>query len=756
MLSLVCIGCVWSLTAHNMYKHLVHYAKPHLQTHILRILLITPIVVFFSFLALLFPDGRYPISVLRDFWEAVVIYSFLMLVLEYMGGEHLCLSAMVENQESGKSPELHYPFPFSYCFGKSIPTEQLVRLPKRCALQFVFVKPVMCIVELLLYAQGKEREVVAILFVNLVYNVSYSVALFGLYLIYTASKNHVAMQDKNAVLKFAAVKMVVFLTFWQSYLFPLLIHSEHQESWQDFILIIECAFFTACMTLAFNWREFSNAAPVVKEYNSPKDTTPGGRAVPRTPAGQGVQGQYPGTSEAAGLEGVRVVEDLANQLAGRGDGGGNEQAGGSSSSTAAHATPAKKMNYNAYGAETVRGTPVLPSSQYDHRGSRTADGVVAPTTGYPVGNPAHHVSPNKIGSARGTMVQLDMFEIEHIGQSSSHDDDDANGSAAGTFVGASASQIESPGKSTTKFGRAKPKTGDSNRSSPRKRIDDVNLSDSTGDAQLPPISEATSGGVSRSGGAGPDPRDQQEGSGIPPGPPGSARNSSSSTTTASPSKGGTATGENAKSGGLANTKERKWLQNARQTFHPKDIINDAKRSFSARYNNHVMLEMDAQEHAYADVQKKDALKAQRENEKEKKANAAAVEASMMHFASFEEVNFPGGNGGDGGNEGDGGDHDPHGEFTIPTPTREAFEIPAGETRDVRFDVLDQLGPGGEGEGDAGPEDGKLEEREPDEASATKSKDDEDVAGAKNLGMSEDERTTKSSSKEDDHALGDGI
>eukprot|EP00392_Amoebophrya_sp_AT5.2_P012595 g12702.t1 len=620
MLSLVCIGCVWSLTAHNMYKHLVHYAKPHLQTHILRILLITPIVVFFSFLALLFPDGRYPISVLRDFWEAVVIYSFLMLVLEYMGGEHLCLSAMVENQESGKSPELHYPFPFSYCFGKSIPTEQLVRLPKRCALQFVFVKPVMCIVELLLYAQGKEREVVAILFVNLVYNVSYSVALFGLYLIYTASKNHVAMQDKNAVLKFAAVKMVVFLTFWQSYLFPLLIHSEHQESWQDFILIIECAFFTACMTLAFNWREFSNAAPVVKEYNSPKDTTPGGRAVPRTPAGQGVQGQYPGTSEAAGLEGVRVVEDLANQLAGRGDGGGNEQAGGSSSSTAAHATPAKKMNYNAYGAETVRGTPVLPSSQYDHRGSRTADGVVAPTTGYPVGNPAHHVSPNKIGSARG----------------------------------------------------------------------------------------------------------------------------------------GTATGENAKSGGLANTKERKWLQNARQTFHPKDIINDAKRSFSARYNNHVMLEMDAQEHAYADVQKKDALKAQRENEKEKKANAAAVEASMMHFASFEEVNFPGGNGGDGGNEGDGGDHDPHGEFTIPTPTREAFEIPAGETRDVRFDVLDQLGPGGEGEGDAGPEDGKLEEREPDEASATKSKDDEDVAGAKNLGMSEDERTTKSSSKEDDHALGDGI
>ena len=49
--------------------------------------------VFFSFLALNIPEGRTPINVLRDTWEAVVIYSFLMLILEYMGGEHLCLNS---------------------------------------------------------------------------------------------------------------------------------------------------------------------------------------------------------------------------------------------------------------------------------------------------------------------------------------------------------------------------------------------------------------------------------------------------------------------------------------------------------------------------------------------------------------------------------------------------------------------------------------------------------------------------------------
>lgn len=83
------------LTANNIYRHLDHYTRPHLQVHILRILLVTPIIAFFSFLALAANDIRFPLSVLRDMWEAVVVYSFLMLILEYMGGEHLCLNSII-------------------------------------------------------------------------------------------------------------------------------------------------------------------------------------------------------------------------------------------------------------------------------------------------------------------------------------------------------------------------------------------------------------------------------------------------------------------------------------------------------------------------------------------------------------------------------------------------------------------------------------------------------------------------------------
>lgn len=91
--------------------------------------------------------------------------------------------------------EIGLPWPFSLCFGP-IPPENMIRLPKRCALQFVFIKPVMGLIELILYADGSHETVLATLLVGFIYNLSYSLALFGLYLIYTASKDHVALKGK--------------------------------------------------------------------------------------------------------------------------------------------------------------------------------------------------------------------------------------------------------------------------------------------------------------------------------------------------------------------------------------------------------------------------------------------------------------------------------------------------------------------------------------------------------------------------------
>ncbi len=52
------------------------------------------------------------------------------------------------------------------------------------------------------------------LWITVVYNVTYSIALYALVLFYLGT--HDLLAPYNPLLKFALVKSVVFLTFWQA------------------------------------------------------------------------------------------------------------------------------------------------------------------------------------------------------------------------------------------------------------------------------------------------------------------------------------------------------------------------------------------------------------------------------------------------------------------------------------------------------------------------------------------------------------
>uniref|UniRef100_A0A3P9IYD3 Transmembrane protein 184bb n=1 Tax=Oryzias latipes TaxID=8090 RepID=A0A3P9IYD3_ORYLA len=84
---------VWTallLTCHQIYMHLRFYSSPREQRHIVRILFIVPIYAFDSWLSLLFfTNDQYYVyfDTIRDCYEAFVIYNFLSLCYEYLGGE---------------------------------------------------------------------------------------------------------------------------------------------------------------------------------------------------------------------------------------------------------------------------------------------------------------------------------------------------------------------------------------------------------------------------------------------------------------------------------------------------------------------------------------------------------------------------------------------------------------------------------------------------------------------------------------------
>lgn len=196
-----------------------------------------------------FPANSIYFDLFRDCYEAFVIYCFLSLVIAKVGGDANCIRQIGQNPGS-----INHPFPF--CMLPSIPLQgRFLRTCKQGTLQFVVVKIVVVLVSLVMIAMNLNDDPGFVLILKIVYNVSYSLALYMLVLFLFATKN--ILRDFSPVKKFFAVKTVVFLTYWQSLLIAP-ISGESPQLTNSFVLLFEMVFFALLHWQAFNYSEFSS------------------------------------------------------------------------------------------------------------------------------------------------------------------------------------------------------------------------------------------------------------------------------------------------------------------------------------------------------------------------------------------------------------------------------------------------------------------------------------------------------------------
>ncbi|KAE9556491.1 hypothetical protein FO519_000376 [Halicephalobus sp. NKZ332] len=210
------------ITCHQIYQHLRWYTCPSEQRWIVRILFIVPIYAFDSWLSLLFfTDNVYVyFNSIRDCYEAFVIYSFLSLCYEYLGGES---NIMAEIRGKPIRPANYATL--TCCLAGKQYTIEFLRFCKKATLQFCLIKPIMAAFTLFLmiigkYEDGNWRLDQGYIYVTLIYNFSVSLALYGMILFYTATKD--LLSPYRPVLKFLTVKSVIFLSFWQGVLLAVL------------------------------------------------------------------------------------------------------------------------------------------------------------------------------------------------------------------------------------------------------------------------------------------------------------------------------------------------------------------------------------------------------------------------------------------------------------------------------------------------------------------------------------------------------
>uniref|UniRef100_A0A7N5ZVN9 Transmembrane protein 184B n=1 Tax=Anabas testudineus TaxID=64144 RepID=A0A7N5ZVN9_ANATE len=266
---------VWTaliLTCHQIYMHLRFYSAPREQRHIVRILFIVPIYAFDSWLSLLFfTNDQYYVyfDTVRDCYEAFVIYNFLSLCYEYLGGESAIMAEI-----RGKPIESSCMYGTCCLRGKAY-SISFLRFCKQATLQFCVVKPLMAVITVILQAYGKYKDgdfnvASGYLYVTIIYNISVSLSLYALFLFYFATRE--LLSPYSPILKFFMVKSVIFLSFWQGMLLAILekcgaipqINSLEVSvgegtvaaGYQNFIICIEMFFAALALRHAFTYRVY--------------------------------------------------------------------------------------------------------------------------------------------------------------------------------------------------------------------------------------------------------------------------------------------------------------------------------------------------------------------------------------------------------------------------------------------------------------------------------------------------------------------
>ncbi|XP_070957791.1 transmembrane protein 184B-like isoform X2 [Oncorhynchus clarkii lewisi] len=290
---------VWSallLTCHQIYTHLRSYTVPNEQRYIIRILFIVPIYAFDSWLSLLFiSNDQYYVyfDSVRDCYEAFVIYNFLSLSFEYLGGESAIMSEI-----RGKSIESSCMYG-TCCLGGISYSIGFLRFCKQATLQFCVVKPIMAVITILLQAFGKYHDGDfnvngGYLYITIIYNISVSLALYALFLFFFTTSD--LLRPYEPVLKFLTIKSVIFLSFWQGMVLAILercgvipnaLFIDGQEvgagtvaaGWQNFITCIEMFFAAIALRYAFTctvYREKENELPGTHDNIAPMQSISSG------------------------------------------------------------------------------------------------------------------------------------------------------------------------------------------------------------------------------------------------------------------------------------------------------------------------------------------------------------------------------------------------------------------------------------------------------------------------------------------------
>ncbi|RZF47027.1 hypothetical protein LSTR_LSTR013818 [Laodelphax striatellus] len=239
----------------EIMQHMIHYSKPYLQKHIIKILWMVPIYALNAWLGLLDPSVGIYVDCFRECYEAYVIYNFMIYLLNFLKFENRDSNRNFDNKQH----------------------KELVLKCKHGILQYCVVRPVTTGIAFVchlkgIYGDGEFKSDVAYPYIIIINNISQFVAMFFLARFYKANRPELA--PMHPIGKFFCIKAVIFFSFLQQVVITVLAHTDILSSvfkadsdeeiqnisykLQNFLLCIEMFLAAVAHRYSFSHRPFTN------------------------------------------------------------------------------------------------------------------------------------------------------------------------------------------------------------------------------------------------------------------------------------------------------------------------------------------------------------------------------------------------------------------------------------------------------------------------------------------------------------------
>lgn len=281
-----------------IFMHATHYLKPFEQRHIIRILFMVPVYAAVSFLSFYYYNHSVYFEVIRDCYEAFAIASFFSLLCSYVAAD-LHQQKIYFRSITPKN----WVWPMKYfqkCTGGA--ETGWLRRPRSgltwfnviwvAIFQYCFIRVFCTIVAVVTqafdrYCLESLNPAFSHIWVMVIEAVAVTIAMYCLIQFYIQLRQDI--QQHKPLLKVLAIKLVIFLSFWQTIVISFLTSSgavkpnnkiqtpDLKVGIPAMLLCIEMALFAILHLWAFSWKPYSLGSKTYVAETVPGET-PGGRS----------------------------------------------------------------------------------------------------------------------------------------------------------------------------------------------------------------------------------------------------------------------------------------------------------------------------------------------------------------------------------------------------------------------------------------------------------------------------------------------